>query len=381
MPHTQLISFSLILALALSSLAASADVTGPPSIMTTFMSGVIYISLDLTTGQQLQNFVVIGAPSGITVFSLLQCSGDDYVVLMVGTDTVQPNHFNISTFNNASNTITTLAQFDYPPGDFLTYQYNSIDIPTGLAFSTYCRGGSFLMVFNMNNQTVPHTLTPIYLANLSVDLPFKDAPCSLYTIGAYDNSTQTYYLIGDLYGSVLSSLTFGMYSLATGHITYVDIPYEMDSDANLQQVFVYESIVYACIFQKSFTEVIAIDFATETTKSIFKVYSPLPAGQFALDSNGYIVGFIDEDTKLFNAYIINLKTLEIIHNTFPYPGLTVARLQTTSEITDVNDLQRATGRLTAAIDINIHMFHKVLSDSPKSVLPLTTLSIKGASIG
>eukprot|EP01133_Synstelium_polycarpum_P010773 gene10773-12551_t len=40
----------------------------------------------------------------------------------------------------------------------------------------------------------------------------------------------------------------------------------MDEVANLQQVFVYESIVYAYIFHSSFNEVIAIDFATQSSK-------------------------------------------------------------------------------------------------------------------
>eukprot|EP01133_Synstelium_polycarpum_P007921 gene7921-9304_t len=222
--------------------------------MTTFISGGYYVTMDLTTGQQLQNFVITGATSGISVSSLLQCSGDDYTVLTEGTN---QNYLNISTFNSAANTMTTLAQFEcqFPPNALLSFQYNSIDIQSELAFSTYCTGDglSSLIVFNLKNQSVEM-------------VTFAGSACSLYTIGSYDNSTQTYYAIGDLYGFKLSHLSFSVYSMSTGHITQVDIPYKMDDSANLQQVFVYESILYACIFQSSFTEVIAIDFATQSSK-------------------------------------------------------------------------------------------------------------------
>ncbi|EGG23575.1 hypothetical protein DFA_05708 [Cavenderia fasciculata] len=272
-----IISIVLLVVVATSVVVATQQ---SPSMMNSFLMGGYFSSFDMYTGQSFGNYF-INVPKGLS-----------------------------------TNTVTTIAQFNYAFNNLLTFQYNSIDLSSGLAFSTYCGASSNLVIFDFNNETVY-----VYIQQQQCEgIPFKSSACSLYTIGAYDNMTQTYYLIGDLEGSVLSSLTFGVYSMITKDITYVEIPYHMDSNANLQQVFVYDSVVYACVFQSSFTEVIAIDFATRSTKSIFRVSSIMPEGQFAFDTRGYITGFIDEDTKLYNAYIINLKTLDVIHNEIPYPS-------------------------------------------------------------
>eukprot|EP01133_Synstelium_polycarpum_P014967 gene14967-17697_t len=201
-----------------------------------------------------------------------------------------------------SNTISPKAQFTLDIAEHIGFEYNSIDIPNGLAFATYCYGATGLIVFDLNNQTLEK-------------IPFTGTSCSLYTAGAYDNINQIYYLIGGVFEISQSTLNFGLYSLVTKDISYVEIDYKHDEWTNLQQVFVYESVVYVCIFQFTFTEVIAIDFNNKTTKSILKVKSNNPTGQYAFNSDGYIVGFIEEDNTTL--YTIDLNTMGITQNTVP----------------------------------------------------------------
>eukprot|EP01133_Synstelium_polycarpum_P012393 gene12393-14540_t len=80
-------------------------------------------------------------------------------------------------------------------------------------------------------------------------------------------------------------MTFGVYSLVSDSINYVQIPYKMSSDTNVQQVYVYESTVYACIIQGTFVEVISIDFNTKTTTSIFKLYIKNAVGQYSISQS------------------------------------------------------------------------------------------------
>eukprot|EP01133_Synstelium_polycarpum_P001190 gene1190-1368_t len=167
---------------------------------------------------------------------------------------------------------------------------------SGLAFSTYCvpgvaSGVPELIIFDINNQTVDK-------------VPFKDAPCGLGVYGAYDNATQIYYTIADKpLGYTESYLMFGLYSMITQDISYVQIPYEMD---------------------KSFTEVLAIDIPTKTSKSILKAESApkdQPSGQFTFNPNGYIVALVDVETPYTNfVYTINLKTQQYTLTYMPYPS-------------------------------------------------------------
>eukprot|EP01133_Synstelium_polycarpum_P016844 gene16844-20028_t len=197
----------------------------------------------------------------------------------MGNDFKQSYNLNVSTFNSVSNTVSTKAQFTLDIALDIDFEYNSIDISSGLAFATYCYGTTGLVHCSL--------IQPIN----SEKIPFTGTSCSLGTVGAYDSINQIYYLVGRMFGVSQPTLNFGQYSTVTKDISYVEIDYKTDEWTFLQQVFVYESVV------------------------ILKVEAEGPTGQYAFNSDGYIVGFIEEDSP--NLYIIDLNTMEITHNIVP----------------------------------------------------------------
>ncbi|EFA82040.1 hypothetical protein PPL_04945 [Heterostelium album PN500] len=251
-----------------------------------------FTSISLTTGQLIQSYA-FESPHFIT--SLLKCSGNDYYVLASGPDSYQPGYFNISILNGETGTFTTKATFYIPENPMFIYQSNSIDLPSGLAFTTFCNSGSsYIYIFDMNTETVETIATNNH--------------CVLYTFGAYDPTNQLYYLYGYETGT-RSSLSFGVYSMITKNITYYDIPFEMQFWSSVETIHVYESIVYVGLLQDKYYQVITIDFNTKTTRSIFKAdFQQLETtAEFVLDPNGYMV-VVSLNPPNYNIFTIDLQT-------------------------------------------------------------------------
>ncbi|EFA86226.1 hypothetical protein PPL_00788 [Heterostelium album PN500] len=220
------LSFSFLIILLLSIfLSLRIDSTGAqPTILS--CTEINFTSISLTTGELFQSYF-IERPH--IVHSLYNCIGNDYYVLERGPDNYQTGYFNISILNGETGTFTTKARFYLPEDPDFVYQYNSIDLPNGLAFATYCPSNmSILTIFDMNSQTA-ETIT-------------TENSCELYAFGAYDTTNQLYYLYGFQTGT-LSSLSFGVYSMITKKFTYYEIPFQMQHWSYVQNIFVYQSTV------------------------------------------------------------------------------------------------------------------------------------------
>eukprot|EP01133_Synstelium_polycarpum_P008442 gene8442-9930_t len=266
--------------------------------MSEFLGGTVYTQFSLATGDVLVQHLV-NQTHPVHIVSLLQCSGDDFLAMVATSVNADNNYLNISSYNSASNTFTTKGHFPLDISRQVGFQYNSVDIPSGLAFSTFCLNGNApgLVIFDLNKQT-------------SSIIHFSGVPCSMNTIGAYDSPNQIYYLYGDMFGLAENTVTFGVYSLADDSISYVDIPYTMGDEANLQQIFLYKSTLYACIIQHTYTGVFTVDFNTKTATTIFNFDTKDALAQYTFNpDSGYIVGLVNS-----HAYYINLNTLEITNN-------------------------------------------------------------------
>eukprot|EP01133_Synstelium_polycarpum_P017963 gene17963-21436_t len=302
-------SLSLFIVLLLLSLAYDHGVeSAPPTTLVSIVDARNFTVTSLATGELLLGQRL---PQDTYITSLLQCSGDDYIFLISGTFESGPNNYNISVYNSVSQTLTTKESFYLLTDKFIDYQLNTIDLASGLAFSTYCpRRQPILAIFDMNKQS-------------AVNIEFTNAKCDIYAYGVYDVPNQIYYVITDQFGPS-KYLYFSLYNVESQSITYTEIPYVLGDEATFQQIFIYQSVVYVCILQNTYAEIVAIDFATKTTDSIFKMdMYKIPLGSFAFSPSGYILAllFSSTDRSLFNVLTVDLATNLYTNNTIPMENI------------------------------------------------------------
>eukprot|EP01133_Synstelium_polycarpum_P000166 gene166-196_t len=307
---TQVLSLSSAL-LLLMCFTSSVDST--PTTFTSFNAGFNFTLTSLTTGETLQDYRIDMGNSFVA--SVLQCSGNDYMLVVKGDFKTQKDQYNISHFDSSSGVMTTKSHFYIPKegdGSDNLKGYNSIDMTSGLAFGTYCpfsREPSvpYLLIFNLNDQS-------------SMTVPFHGTNCSNQATGVYDSSSQSYYLYGDRYGEkVVTSMVVGIFSLVSNTTNYVEFPYHLAPFAFVQALYNYQSTTYACIIQPTFIEVLQLDFTTQTVLSVFKVDIKVYRRQFMFDqAGGNIVALMVEfDSSVYNVYTINLQTLQYTATTLP----------------------------------------------------------------
>ncbi|GAM24049.1 hypothetical protein SAMD00019534_072240 [Acytostelium subglobosum LB1] len=285
----------------------SSCIDSRPTTLSTFrcITNGNFTLFNFTSGQLIQNQV---SPF---VVDLLQCSGNDYMVMVQGLGT----DMSISIFNGQTGELTTKAMFNEELANdgFIIYQVNSVDLESGLALATYCDNTSVsnLAIFDLNNQSV-------------VNIPFKGNKCMLYAYGQYDSTTHLYYLYGYnvsiFTGIPIFSLPIGIYSLKTKTFEYVEIPYYLDMiGGSVQQLYMYQSTLYACIQQDKHIEIGVLDISAKKFKRVFKVETNTNA-QFAFDQSGYIVSLVvnQKDTSIiYLVYSTDLQTHQSTMNIFP----------------------------------------------------------------
>ncbi|EFA83787.1 amidohydrolase 2 family protein [Heterostelium album PN500] len=328
-----------------------------PTSLATFTLQGGFIEQNLTNGVILQNRP--DYTNSYFINSLLQCIGDDYIVLTDGYDT-QDKHYNLSIYNGVSGLMTTKAQF-FTNIQF-DFQFNSFDSSSGLAFASICSNSVYpsLAIFNVNEKTVNHTA-------------FDQTSCQDYAYGAYDSSTQIYYIYGNQVGKH-SSLTFAQYSLASQTTKYVEIAYNLEDI--VQQIFVYQSKLYVCIIQNSYIEVGIANFNSKSIDSIFQFnYSDTGNGncQFVYDEAGYILALMTNQKSEVNVIAIDLETLqttiekELLMETTTNNNTKDEHCKELDLGTFINDI--------VAVD---HHCHNVLGDKCVQLMPLAASFCEGA---
>ncbi|EGG16817.1 hypothetical protein DFA_07795 [Cavenderia fasciculata] len=221
---------------------------------------------------------------------------------------------------------TYIGGFSIPSNPILSSQYQSSSISNGLVFTTYCPTVTpMLTIIDLDNQTT-ETIT------------FKGTTCDMYAFGQYDNSTQTFYMVGWT-DKKASSLTFSTYSMITKEITNVEFEYNLKYIGHVQTIYLFESQLYACIIQFTYAEVLLLDFETKSYKSIFKLDIAFPGGQFIFDPRGYIVGMmVEDDQAQYGVYTIDLRTLTTTQHTIPVKDYqTLSNIEAVKQVSSRDD--------------------------------------------
>eukprot|EP01133_Synstelium_polycarpum_P015873 gene15873-18864_t len=232
----------------------------PPTTVSSF-DYESFTLISLATGEILETHPISVSPAYVS--TVLQCSGDDYIIMTSGNMMVMDGYYNVSYYDsNVKQDIAAKFEFiDATPEAEILAGYNSIDLSSGLTFGASCpeNGVPYLVIFDMNNLS-------------SQMINFTESICSDFETGVYDSANQAYYIYSSRLGVAQSSLTFGVYSLLSKRTDYVDLPYaSLDKNSVVQVLYYYQSKVYVCIDHLSSIEVLTLDFNTNTTLTVFSV--------------------------------------------------------------------------------------------------------------